>query len=274
MQGSDMTGPDCHYRLYHELADWWPVISPPQRYTDEAAFLGDVIAFSTDPAKDVLDLGSGGGHMAFHLKRRFALTLVDISAQMLAVSRRLNPDCEHVRGDMRTIRLGREFDAVLVHDAIDYITTTGGLRLVIETAFAHTRPGGVALFVPDHVKDDFEPGTAGGGNGAQASFLVTTYDPDAADDWIAADYEFTLRQPDGQTEVVRETHRLGAFARATWLAELERAGFVVPGQRADRGRYYAPHEYFGRMKPGRPAQLFIGRRRTSPRSTQPPPEPG
>jgi SAM-dependent methyltransferase len=260
MQGSDMTGPDRHYRLYHDLADWWPLISPRQRYTDEAAVLGNVIAVGDEPVRTVLDLGSGGGHMAFHLKRRFALTLVDISAQMLAVSRRLNQDCEHLQGDMRTVRLGRTFDAVLVHDAIDYVTTAGDLRLVIETAFAHTRPGGLALFVPDHLKDDFEPVTGGGGSGAQASFRVTTYDPDPADDWIAADYEFTLRQPDGQSEVARETHRLGAFARASWLAELERAGFVPADPPANDGR-------------GRPAHLFIGRRRTSPRSTPPAPAP-
>jgi SAM-dependent methyltransferase len=203
--------------------------------------------------RTVLDLGSGGGHIAFHLKRQFALTLVDISPQMLAASRRLNPECEHVSGDMRTVRLERMFDAVLVHDAVGYITTAGDLRLVVDTAFAHTRPGGVALFVPDHLKDDFEPGTAGGGGtgaaGARASFLVRTSDPDPADDWIAADYEFTLHDHGGAVQVVRETHRLGAFSRAAWLDALRRAGFRPTDPPGDSGQ-------------GTPAHLYIGRRRT------------
>ena len=44
---------------------------------------------------------------------------------MLELSRTLNPDCEHLEGDMRTLRLGRTFDAVLIHDAVMYMTDRG-----------------------------------------------------------------------------------------------------------------------------------------------------
>jgi len=180
--------------------------------------------------REVLDLGSGGGGVAVHLKDRFALTLVDLSDGMLAVSRTLNPECEHIRGDMRTIRLGRTFDAVLVHDAVDYMTSEGDLRQVIETAFANCRPGGLAVFVPDHIADTFRESAGGGGGGSdaagrQASFREWTWDPDPADDWVQAEYEFVLREADATVQVVRETHRLGAFSRATWLRLLADAGF-------------------------------------------------
>jgi hypothetical protein len=39
---------------------------------------------------------------------------------------------------MRTLRLGRAFDVVLVHDAIMYMTTEEELLAAAETAFAHT----------------------------------------------------------------------------------------------------------------------------------------
>src|SRR5690349_23802772 len=100
------------YRLYTELADWWPLISPPDVYADEAAYLAGVLGSAVPPVREVLDLGSGGGNVATHLKGRFAMTLVDLSEDMLAVSRRLNPECAHLQGDMRTLRLGRRFDAV------------------------------------------------------------------------------------------------------------------------------------------------------------------
>ena len=93
-------------------------------------------------------LGSGGGHNACHLRTRFAMTLVDLSEAMLTVSRRLNPESAHQQGDMRAVRLGRTFDAILVHDAIDYITGEDNLRQVIETAFAHCRPGGMSRQIP------------------------------------------------------------------------------------------------------------------------------
>ena len=86
------------------------------------------------------------------------------SAGMRAVSLALNPDCEHVAGDMRSVRLGRQFDAVFVHDAVCYMTTESDLQLAIETAFVHCQPGGVALFAPDFVRDTFRPGTDHGGS--------------------------------------------------------------------------------------------------------------
>jgi SAM-dependent methyltransferase len=237
--------------LYADLAEWWPLISPPAEYKEEAAYLAAVLRAADTPIRDVLDLGSGGGHVAAHLKDRFTLTLVDISEPMLAVSRRLNPQCQHVHGDMRTVRLGRSFDAVLAHDAVDYITSRGDLGQVIATAFAHCRPGGLALFVPDHVKDTFRPIQAGGGSraidGRQGSFRERTWDPDPDDDLVRAEYEFTLRSSDGTVEVVREDHQLGAFSKDTWWQLLTDAGF---------GPLSPPHVTEG----VRPAHLFIVRR--------------
>lgn len=250
------------YRIYSDLADWWPMISPTREYAQEAAYLAAIINQATPPGATtpatVLDLGSGGGHVAVHLKDTFTMTLVDISDQMLTVSRRLNPECEHHVGDMRTIRLGRRFDAVLVHDAIDYIIGAADLRQVIQTAAAHCKPGGVALFVPDYIKDTFREIMGGGGGGVDetgrtASFIEQTWDPDPADDWVQADYEFTLHTPDGGSQVVAESHRLSAFSRDTWLSLLAEAGLNQDDPDIDHLRN-SPGQ------PGRgPANLFATR---------------
>jgi SAM-dependent methyltransferase len=219
------------YRLYRELAAWWPVISPPAGYAGDAAAVERVFAAAAVPVRTLLDLGSGGGHVALHLKVGRSITLVDLSADMLTASRQLNPGCVHVQGDMRTVRLGQLFDAVLVHDAVDYATTRDDLALVIATAFAHCRPGGIAVFAPDHTAETFRPGSGAGGgrdgSGREASFTERTNDPDPGDDWILAEYEFILREPDGSVIVVPESHRLGSFRRATWLALLTEAGFTA-----------------------------------------------
>ena len=113
--------------MYGELASWWPLISGPRRHAEEAAFAASLLRTANPPTRTVLELGSGGGNNAFHLKNEFELTLVDLSDEMLTVSRRLNPDCDHLRGDMRTLRLERSFDAIFVHDAIDYMITEADL---------------------------------------------------------------------------------------------------------------------------------------------------
>ena len=111
--------------LYGELAAaWYRLIDPPEDHREEAASYAQALrpSASTGP-QTLLELGSGGGHNAFHLKRDFRCTLTDPSEPMLALSCELNPECEQISGDMRTLRLGRQFDAVLVHDAVMYMTS-------------------------------------------------------------------------------------------------------------------------------------------------------
>ena len=82
---------------------------------------------------------------------------------MIELSEMINPGIEHLVGDMRTLRLGRTFDAVLIHDAICYMTSETDLRAAMATVFAHMRSGGAALVEPDHVRERFEESTDHGG---------------------------------------------------------------------------------------------------------------
>ena len=241
------------YQLYGGLAEWWPLISPPDEYTEEAAFAARMLGQADGPVREVLELGSGGGHNASHLRSRFTMTLVDASPGMLAVSQRLNPGCPHIAGDMRTIRLGRTFDAVFVHDAVDYMTSEDDLRLVMETAFAHCRPGGVAVFVPDNTAENFEPGTGYGGSdgddGRGARYLEWSWDPDPADTWTVTEYAFLLREADGTVRSVHETHRTGLFPHATWLRLLAETGFKPRASTEETTEDHTPREFFTALRP-------------------------
>lgn len=217
-------------RLYRELADWWPLLSAPEDYAAEAAEYRSLLGEAAPgPVREVLELGSGGGNNASHLKHAFALTLVDRSREMLAVSESLNPECEHVEGDMRTVRLGRTFDAVFVHDAIAYITSAQDLAAVFATAIVHCRPGGPALFVPDWLTETFHPGTESGGHdGADRSmrYLEWRWDPDPSDETYRMDFAYLLREPDGSIHAEADRHVCGLFPEATWVALLEDSGFT------------------------------------------------
>lgn len=239
-------------RFYGELAPWWPLISPPEDYAEEAAEVSRVLASAGTSVRDVLELGSGGGHNAVHLKRDFSLTLTDLSPAMLDMSRRLNPECEHLQGDMRDLRLGRTFDAVFVHDAVMYMTTEDDLRAAIRTAFVHCRPGGVALFVPDFIAETFTPGTDHGGSdgddGSGARYLEWMWDPDPNDTEVLSEFAFLLREASGTVHAVHETHHWGLFPRDTWLRLLRDEGFEAT-------------TLIERTTEDRPArEMFLGRR--------------
>ena len=99
-------------RLYSELAGWFHLLTAPEDYEEEAAEIVKLAeAAGEGELRTLLELGSGGGNNASHLKHRFECTLTDVSEEMLEVSRALNPECEHLAGDMRTLRLARTFES-------------------------------------------------------------------------------------------------------------------------------------------------------------------
>ncbi len=208
--------------FYEGIADWWPVISPPSEYVEEADLYVEMIReASRSPVREVLELGSGGGNNASHMKRAFALTLVEPAEKMRGLSRALNPECAHVADDMRTVRLGRTFDAVFVHDAVMYMTTEDDLRAALATVAAHLAPGGVALVAPDTTTETFAEATELGGDedagGRRARYLQWTLPPEPGETSYATHYAFLLRTPDGAVRVAHDLHREGLFPRATWL---------------------------------------------------------
>lgn len=224
-------------RMYHELADWWHLVSDPADYREEALLFVKLLrAADNSPPRTVLELGSGGGNNASHMKAHFDLTLSDVSPEMIKVSLSLNPDCEHTVDDMRTLRLGRTFDAVFAHDALMYMVTEDDLRAALRTAFVHCRPGGVALFVPDYVTETFCAETKHGGNdGASRSlrYLEWTHETDATSTTIITDFAFLMRDDSGRTRVERDSHTMGLYPRAVWSGLLGEVGFKHRVDRSD-----------------------------------------
>jgi SAM-dependent methyltransferase len=219
-----------HHLLYSELVDWYRLVDPPADHAEEAECFRAAFERVVQPLPEtLLELGAGAGHNAVHLKAHFRCTLVDLSPEMVALSRELNPECEHHVADMRTVRLGKTYDVVLIHDAIVYMTSKADLSAAIATAFEHTRPGGAVLIAPDAVRDSWQENTRHehSSDGARTvHFLMWDWDPDPSDDSYLTEYAFLLR--DGQTvRAVHDRHEAGLFARATWLQILETTGFQV-----------------------------------------------
>jgi len=215
--------------LYGELTPFYHLLDPAQDHDLEAVVFHAAFTRVNPGAKTLLELGSGAGHNALHLKRNFECTLSDVSPSMLGLSRTLNPECAHFEGDLRTLRLDRRFDAVLLHDSICYMSSRADLRAAADTAFVHTLPGGAAIFAPDCVRETFMEHTNWyEGDDAERSLRCIEWvtDPDPSDDIYLVDYGFLLRDGTG-VRAVHDRHVEGVFARAVWVETLSAAGFTV-----------------------------------------------
>ena len=162
------------------------------------------------------------------LKKGFNATAVDLSEEMLAQCRKINPDVELHQGDMRTVRLGRKFKAVVIHDAISYMQTEDDLRQVFATAAVHLEPGGVFMTSPDYFKETFAPPRVNHGTNSDGTTEFTNmeyqWDPDPSDTTYETIMFFMIRTKEG-LKIEQDRHVLGLFPLQTWLDLMTEAGF-------------------------------------------------
>jgi SAM-dependent methyltransferase len=225
--------------MYTDIAAWFHLLTAPQEYAEEAGIYLRTIRQFAPQAKTMLELGSGGGNNASHLKQHFSLTLVELSPDMIRLSQGLNPELEHIQGDMRSVRLERRFEVVFIHDAIMYMTSLEDLRKAIRTAAWHLQPGGLVLLAPDCTRETFKPSTdSGGHDGGERGlrYLEWSWDPDPSDSTFITDYAYLLREADGSVRCLHDRHTLGLFSQEEWLEALREEGFqaqVLPFEHSE-----------------------------------------
>lgn len=233
-------------KLYTELAGWWQIFSPTSDYANEGGFFSKL--FKKAGAKSILELGAGGGNIAYYLKEYFAMTLTDISSGMLEMSKKQNPACQHIVGDMRSLRIGKTYDGVFIHDAVMYMTAEEDLKAVLETAYAHCKPGGTVVIAPDCVKETFKPGTIYEGHDEgerSVRYIQWISDDETSDTVFNYDFVIALKEK-GDLRTVVDRQLCGVFPRQTWLNLMAETGFTAKAivDSSTKGEDYERTEVF------------------------------
>jgi len=243
---------DATPRLYADLAWLWPHLSPPHDYEAEANTLRRRLRKRLGPAgpgvrRTLVEFGAGGGHTLYHLREDYECVAVDLSAPMLTNCGMLNPDVRCEQGDMRTVRLGERFDAVLLHDAVDYMLSEDDLRRTLNTVKVHLKPGGIAFIAPTYTAETFtdrhcetdqhEHGPL------TVSFLSYIHDPEPADTTFEMVLVYVIDEA-GDVQVVEDRHNCGLFSEATWTRLIDEAGLNVETVTDDTGGNDVPYRLF------------------------------
>ena len=233
-------------RLYTDLAWLWPMWGDAaDEYADYCRHVTSLIEQHAErPAHTLLDIGCGGGKNVFNLKGKFCVTGVDLSPTMLAQAGDLNPESTFVHGDMRRFRLGRTFDAVLMDDAISYMTCLADFVAAFRTASAHLNPGGVLVATPDVTTETFRqnqtivtPGTRTRDE-FDVIFVENVYDPNPADEQYETTILYLIRDH-GHLRIEADHWTMGLFSLDTWRGVLRETGFEV-----NEGRYNSGEEEY------------------------------
>ncbi len=202
-------------------------------YPAESEGLHAIIQDASPGARTLLDVACGTGAHLEIFRRWYDVEGVDLSPEMLEVARaRLDEVPLHV-ADMRTLDLGRTFDAVTcLFSAIGYVTDPAEMRSTIRRLADHVAPGGV-LIVDGWVRpEDWGDDYRGGPDVASddETMVVRLTFSRRTGSITEIDLHHLVRDADGIEHFV-EHHSLALVPTAEYVAAFESAGLrarVVP----------------------------------------------
>lgn len=223
-------------RLYSDLAWLWPHWGDMNgEYSHWCNHVTDLMhRYARRPLRTLLNMGCGGGKNVFNLKRNFDVTGIDISDSMLDLAKQLNPDCTFIKADMRRLDLGIRFDAVLIDDAISYMTRRDDLEAVFKMADRHLLPGGVMVVTPDVTKESFVQNRTQVTHSRKSTtseeleivFIENNFDPDTTDCSFEGLMVYLIRER-GELRIETDRHILGLYELDEWHESLVRCGLQV-----------------------------------------------
>lgn len=148
--------------VFGTYSKYYNLLYKDKDYAGEAQYVHEVIQQHAPGARSMLNLGCGTGRHDFELaKIGYDITGVDMSVEMLATAKSQltthnshpttdcssSGSCSFQRGDIRSVRLNRKFDAVIsLFHVMSYQVTNEDLQAAFSTAKTHLKPGGLFLF--------------------------------------------------------------------------------------------------------------------------------
>jgi SAM-dependent methyltransferase len=195
-------------------------------YPAESEALHSIIQEASPGARTLLDVACGtGAHLAI-LRRWYEVEGVDLSPEMLEVARARLGDVPLHMADMRTLELGRRFDAVTcLFSAIGYVTDPAEMRSTIRRIADHVAPGGVLLVDgwvrPEDWGDEFHGGPDVASD--EETMVVRLTFTRRVGSITELDLHHLVRDADGIDHFV-EHHRLALVPTADYVSAFESAG--------------------------------------------------
>jgi SAM-dependent methyltransferase len=205
--------------MYSRSAPYYDVMYGGKDYAAASAYVHANVQRLCPGARSLLDVACGTGRHLEHLQAHYAVEGLDLDPSLLAIARTRCPGVPLHVGDMVTMDLDRQFDAVTcLFSAIAYVGTAERLSESIARMTAHLAPGGVLVIEPWFTPSAFWP-----------RHLVANFhdEPDVKLAWMYAhdhqgsrailEKHFLVGTTDG-FDAFTERHELGLFADEDYRA--------------------------------------------------------
>lgn len=142
--------------IFKKYACYYNLLYTDKDYAGETQFVHQLLVKYSPNIQSILDLGCGtGSHALLLAQKGYEVHGVDFSFEMIQQAKAHLPHLPQEQssrlnfshGDVRKIRLGRQFDAIIsLFHVMSYQVTNDDLKAAFATARNHLKPGGVFIF--------------------------------------------------------------------------------------------------------------------------------
>jgi len=216
----------------------------------EAETVARLIRHHRPRASSLLDVACGTGTHLEILRETFdQVEGVEYAPAMRTIAERRLPGVPIHPDDMRELRLGRTFDAVVcLGNAIACTASADELRVAVDRMVDHLEPGGVLVVEPFWFPENFIEGYVRGHLAVEEHRVVARITHSRREgDRARMEIRFVVAEPSGMRDV-REVLDIALFTHAEYVDAISRTGCtveLVPGLALDGGRPNAPGLYLG-----------------------------
>jgi SAM-dependent methyltransferase len=215
--------------VYARSADVYDLLyaaSGIKDYAAEADRLDAIIRQRNPGPRSLLDVACGTGQHLRFLRERYEVEGVELSPEMIAIARTHLPGVPLRVADMRSLDLGRTFDAVTcLFSSIGYMIEPAELRETVRRFAAHLAPEGVLVFDgwlrPDAWIDGLRPEPEVVSDDTMTAVRLVV----GARDGRITDFDMHhLVRTDAGVEYFVEHHRLALTPTDDYVAVIEDSG--------------------------------------------------
>jgi len=232
--------------MFEETARYYDRIYAFKDYAAEAGRLADIVRERIgDRRGSLLDVACGTGRHLEYLAESFEVEGIDLSETLLALARERLPGVPLHRGDMRSFRCPRRFDAITcLFSAIGYMTVLDDLIGALGTMAGHLASEGVLIVEPWITPDEWRSNTVHAllVDEPELKIARVSTSPPAVDGRLSrVDVHHLIGTPEGTSYVV-ERHELALYTIDEMTSAFETCGLDVdydPEGLTGRGLYVA-----------------------------------
>lgn len=212
--------------VFDAYGRYYDLLYRDKDYAAEVDYLHRLLQRHDAPGPELLEFGSGTGrHGRLLAARGYRVTGIERSAAMVAQAAASDGfSCQ--QGDIRAVRLGRTFDAVLaLFHVLSYQVGNAEVLAVFQRAAEHLRPGGLFLFDVWYSPAVYsqQPATRVKRLAGEGLEITRLAEPVCLPNANRVDVHYTLFVRDtgtGAVETFSETHPMRHFSlpELDWLA--------------------------------------------------------